>query len=624
MKSVDLEIERGDYIRAREILMMSKNEFPDSVELWMRLVDIAVKKNHIFSQAQELLKQAVDHNPYSVELWLRFANFKIEQGNHIQAREILKKGIDHRLDSVELWMKLAWIEYENNAQRHETIEKALIFFADNDFEIKPVEWIRAAKETDSIRSNGLDRFSPLKSHTFLEVTVPSIIPMFSDENELNVNCRRVLNFSERKFNLLKVRTYPTNKRFWVQAVQANLSEKFYGAEDLEELLELACKNCPHDMSLRNLIQGMMHLRNNYKSHAGRFFNKVNDDYKRKLSTNIKYMDEIVKVQKELKSIQQIDLSDVNPERKLRFKIGRYDQRSLRYTLEDIWLAGDHEFVRKSLERLILIFPDDVALWDMKAQTEIENGELNQAAQTYNNAINICPENTKDYFVLIIRLSELEHGRGNSLTAIHILESANLKFPDNVQLSIAFIRLELQINEKTKAQSLLTQAMLKFPKSGELWAQAILMEERCKRGAKVAEALKMCGDDKDVMLAAAKMFFTKGEVEKSRKWLNKTVRRYSMFADAWIYLYKIEKLFGTEESARKVLFQFIQSRSNLSPFHSQYNQLKIGVYVKGVEGEKLKEWINFKDKIDHWGLVDEELLEVIVKKDIAVLLDNFLM
>lgn len=128
-----------------------------------------------------------------------------------------------------------------------------------------------------------------------------------------------------------------------------------------------------------------------------------------------------------------------------------------------------------------------------------------------------------------------------------------------------------------------------------------MAERNKKKAKVSEALRACGDDKDVMLAAAKLFFIAGKVDKSRKWFNKITELYPKFADAWIYYYKLETIWGTEKSAKRVLTRFIiLNEKRFDPFNSEWNYSK--------------EWRSFKDKIDNWGLIDEELLNVIVKKE----------
>lgn len=55
-----------------------------------------------------------------------------------------------------------------------------------------------------------------------------------------------------------------------------------------------------------------------------------------------------------------------------------------------------------------------------------------------------------------------------------------------------------------------------------------------------------------MLETAKLFFSQGNVKKSQKWFNKTVEKYQNFYNAWIYFLKLEKICGTEESAKDVL------------------------------------------------------------------------
>ena len=78
-----------------------------------------------------------------------------------------------------------------------------------------------------------------------------------------------------------------------------------------------------------------------------------------------------------------------------------------------------------------------------------------------------------------------------------------------------------------------------------------MEERPKRKAKNADALKRAEHDPHVLLASSKLLWAEGKLEKARSWFNRALKVDSDLGDIWAYYYKFEQIHGTEEQAEEV-------------------------------------------------------------------------
>lgn len=104
----------------------------------------------------------------------------------------------------------------------------------------------------------------------------------------------------------------------------------------------------------------------------------------------------------------------------------------------------------------------------------------------------------------------------------VLERGRLKNPKTASLWLAAIRIEIRAGLKDMANTLMARALQECPTSGELWAEAIFLEQRPQRKTKSVDALKKCEHDPHVLLAVSKLFWSERKMQKCRDWFNRTV------------------------------------------------------------------------------------------------------
>lgn len=525
---------------------------------------------------------AAEYFNSDVEIWLNLAEIEFLRKEYYQAEEILRKAIEYVPDSVKLWIRLIGIECKSFSiySGQHIIEYALISFADNGFAINPYEWLEMAKKT----------YRKYGKKGIFDLTVTSLMGL-GDKDEIEM-CRKAHKLYNKYYLLRLTRFHHLNKRIWVEAI----FQEYNLDNDLNLLFENACNDCPYDLNLRNLIQAKIKWKNKNFATAKRLFNIVRNDIGwkhavaevyRRFQKDLKKFRE--KKHEDFKLIIMINASDTKAVENVRSKIVLSD---LKQYILDEWLYGKREILQDVLAKAVVIY-EDSSLWIMKGQIEVKLGQINEAAETFKNGIEKSSE-----VDLHLQLADLEKNRGNYLVTRHVLKDGTSKYPNCFDSWDAAIRLEIYLKNEAEAKSLLTQALEKFPYSGRCWALAISMEEECKKRKKVSKALKLLrnkilNEDKHVMLEAAKYFFNQGDVDESRKRLNRAVEHNCSFNDAWIYFYKLEKLSGNEKGAREVFIRFLKLDA-------------LDKFSYGVE------WERFRDDIDNWGMTKEELFEHIVK------------
>ena len=109
-------------------------------------------------------------------------------------------------------------------------------------------------------------------------------------------------------------------------------------------------------------------------------------------------------------------------------------------------------------------------------------------------------------------------------------------------------MEVRSGNQDVATSMMSKALQEVPTSGILWAEAIFMEDRAKRKAKNADALKRAEHDVHVLLASSKLLWSEGKYEKARSWFNRALKIDPDLGDIWVYFYKFELLHGTSLTA----------------------------------------------------------------------------
>lgn len=556
----------------KSLLHQAVKGIKKDVGLWLELSEREIGDQN-YSVARSVLTDAVKRFPYEAGLWIRLAETEIFEKNESEAKRILEKALTKVGNSEIVWLMLASIEKDNPSLIQNIVDEALICFADNDFEIKPKKWIDAADFISGV-------------HHLNYAVIRSLMGYKKKNEDDTVEyCMKTYNC---KLNCLEVllRHFPIRKRLWVHSLFYEDSFKRYF------LLRIAITNFPKKASLRHLILAKEKLNSGELSTAIRLYEKVNADSKWNylIAEEYKHFKQKVDVKRttRMNNLRQF-VQAITP-------TVSFFEINLKNHLKDEWLFGEHDLVQSVLTQAVLVYDGFAPFWLMKGMVEIQNNMLDQAKETFENGIKLLADSKG--IPIRLKLAELEEKCGNLPNARNVLNSGRSSFPDNVDFWIASIRLEARVKQSQIAQSLLTQAIEKLPESGELWAEAIFTEKRSKRGRKVAEALNKCENNEEeadyVMLATAKFFFNRGEIKKSRKWFNKTIEQYQNYGDAWIYFYKLEKLWGWR--SQEVMTRFMH------------------LDEKDIYG---KEWSRYKDRVDYWGFTQEELMDAIVDEMIDV-------
>lgn len=553
-----------------------KNIFKNFVGYLHCLMNVLEDLTNIQNQEdiKTVLSKAVEYMKTDVNLWLQLSRLEMLHGNWSKANAILNEAIEHAPDSVMLWMRLALSSY--NVQ--DTVDLALISFANNGFEIRRREWIDTAIEEQK-------QFH--KNSKLLEAVLDSVLGV-SLENGEDIKDLISSDLSSSGDLILKKfwRSFSSRECFWMFAMfHENSGFHKFLVEKNKYILDFACRDHPHDSNLRHLIQAILKWSSEQFAAAKRYFDRASSDIKMKRL--YKNGLERFRVQCEIRRAERHKncMSIINIDNAKMYVKSEAECLKLKQKLEDEWVLSNTKFVKRMLEKLVIIYPSYIDFWLMKAQIETKNCEYDVAESTFKSAIDL---NSFQY-ELTLYLSQLEEKRGNFMLAKDHLEIERKEKREEIQLWIASIRLELRVNNIYEAKNLLYQAMEKFPRSGELWAELISMEILNEREKKIAEAFKICGDDINIILAASKYFFCQGKVKKSRKWFNKAIEINPDFGDAWGYYYKLEKIWGTEHQEEHVLIGCIQADP-----------------CQGTE------WMAFRKEIDNWTLTAEELLELFAK------------
>jgi pre-mRNA-processing factor 6 len=226
------------------------------------------------------------------------------------------------------------------------------------------------------------------------------------------------------------------------------------------------------------------------------------------------------------------------------------------------------------------FGDFPKLWMMRAQLYEHQNNMNQARETYIEAVKKCP-NSIELWVLF---AQLEIKLGQFIKARSVLEKARTRNPQNQYLWLHSVRLEVQANNPQVAFSLMARAMQECPNSGVLWAEAIFLEPRPQRKTKSIDALKCCEHDAHVLLAVSKLFWSERKLQKAREWFNRTVKLEPDLGDAWAYFYKFELTHGTPEQQNEVKQRCVQAE----PRHGE-------------------EWTKVSKTIENWKMKPPEIL-----------------
>ena len=519
----------------REMLVKGTMAMPHSVRLWMALAS----KSPSDPERLSTLRQALQINPESVRLWKEITHLASPE----DARMYLRKAVTCIPQSLELWLALARLESYENAQA--VLSKAR--------KLMPGEfiiWVYAAKLEEA---NGNTENVPLliargiRALTKAAVVVPRpawLQEAFTAEQAgspltataiVAATLETGLDPSERVARWLEdsdaalsaaciecarsvlaggLAILPGTVPLWTAKVRL---ERRVGGGLLAATYAAATSECPGEVSFWAEYAALL-------SSTGDRQTAI-----RALETGVVHHPGALPLHLQLSQLC-MDVGDLLKSRAvlLQCDCGKAWKRAALLDLAE----NNRPAAIATLQEGIRRYPQYPRLYLLLADLHTD-GELK--AQTLAEGVAACAEGGEQIWAAA---AKLEESRGSAIKARYVLEKArrNCRSP---LLWLESVMLEKRENNEKAAKSLLTEGIKRFPGSGTLWAEAIRMEERGKKKAKIVDAMEQCEDSAEVMVEAAKAFWDERKIEKARLWFQKSVSCSQSWGDAAILYYLFE-------------------------------------------------------------------------------------
>ncbi|KAF9525583.1 PRP1 splicing factor, N-terminal-domain-containing protein [Crepidotus variabilis] len=521
---------------------------PNSVRLWKETVNLESSA----VDARILLARAVEVIPLSVELWLALARLETPDN----ARAVLNKARKSVPTSHEIWIAAGrLLEQQANSkpadQREKELEKVdkTIEAAVHDLRRHQVlltrdQWL---KEAEKCEEEGSVRTCEaiIKATVAMEIEEEDRYDTWLGDAE-NADARGKVG-SARAILAYALKVFPDRKNLWRRAAEL---EKVHGTRDsLDAILSRAVVHCPQAEVLWLM------------------------------AAKEKWLAGDVPAAREVLERAFI----ANPES------------------EQIWLAavkleaenGEFAVARELLIRARTV-ADTERIWMKSAVFERQQGQLDAALQTLEQAIKKFPKFAKLYMIqgqihqdqhrilaarasfaaglkscakeptLWTLASGLEEADGKSIKARALLEKARLVNPANELLWAESVGVEERSGGAVQAKAMLSRALQECPASGVLWSLALWAEPRASRKTKSVDALRKTKDHPLVVCTVARVLWADRAIERARDWFGRATATDPDLGDIWAWWLKFEKQHGTEEHREAVRIKCVAADPHHSP------------------------------------------------------------
>ncbi|KAJ1964750.1 U4/U6 x U5 tri-snRNP complex subunit Prp1 [Dipsacomyces acuminosporus] len=549
------ELEASDVKSQKRVLRRALEFIPTSVTLWKAAVSLEEPDD-----ARILLSHAVELIPLSTELWLALAKLETYE----KAQKVLNKARRAIPASHEIWIAAAKLEEQN--EHHDRVFKIMV---------KAISSLAQYGNNMDNRDSWFELAFGCEQdgyHVTCQAIINASADLGFDDNETPLEKASVWCSDAEKYmasiassggdaGIVTARalfskatdTMPTSMDIWRSASEL---EREYGTmADLEGLLKRAVQYCPQAEVLWLIAAKEKWIKQNDVDGARVILEeafKANPNSEEIILAGVKLESETEQYDRALKLLERA--------RQLEFPAENGGSNGLKGT-ERIWMKSS--VLLRQLDLLddaitvnkegLSLFPKFYKLWLVQAQLEQQMGEYQPARQTLSKGLKQCP-NSKE---LWIAAAELENSKHINLPtrARAILERARIYNPKVPELWLASVRLEADMHI---ARNLIAKALQECPKSGILWSEAILYEQRPQRKTKSADALRNCSsDDPNIIIIIARLFLSEHKLEKAQSWFERATKVDSDFGDSWAWWLRFE--IGQKASAAK------QSTSDLSVF-----------------------------------------------------------
>ncbi|CDY48448.1 BnaA08g11570D [Brassica napus] len=538
-----LEERAGNLKVARVRIQRGCEECPKEEDVWIEACRLAKPE-----EKKAVIARGVKQIPNSVKLWLEAS--ELEDGDDARKSLVLRRGLENVPDSVRLWKTLVDMVNEEDAVvlLHRAVECCPL-----DVEL----WLALARlETYENTKKLLNK---------ARVTLPrerGIWITAAKVEEANGNTDKVGTIIEKGLKALQSEGVVINRERWIEEAEA-------------------CERTGAVATCKAIIESVIGFNVEEQDRKRTWVADAEECEKRSsIETARAIYAHALTVFLSKKSIW-IQAADLERSHGSRESLDAVLRKAVLYLpqvealwlmgAKEKWLAGDVSAARVILQEANAAIPNSEEIWLAAFKLEFENKELERARMILGKARERGGTGRvwMKSAVFERELGNVEEERrlleeGKKLNGLNkarvILTNARKRCPEEDELWLAAIRVELRHGNKKEAERLMSKALQELSKSGILLAADIEMAPQCPLPKmKIKDALKKnCVKEGYVTASVAKIFWRERKVDKARKYFERTVKLNPDNGDFWALYYKFEVQHGSEERQKEVLNRCVVS------------------------------------------------------------------
>ena len=520
----------------KKIFRKALEHIPNSVRIWKEAVELEEPED-----AKILLARATECCPTAIDLWLALA--KLE--SYENARRVLNKAREFIPTDRTIWITAAKLEeaHGNYEMVSKIINRAVKALRSMNVVINRDFWMKDAIEAE--KAGSLKTCQAIIDNVIeIDEDDEDDDPHGDDESKKSTWIEEAETFAStdravatsRAIFTYAIKKFPTDESIYERAA---VFEKEYGSvESYEALLENAVKACPTAE-----VFWLRLAKSKWQSGSVAAAREV-------LARSF-----IVNHNNEEIWLAAVKLESENEEyerAKQLLSKARMNSPTARVYMKSVkleWALNNLTAAKKLLDEAVNLYPNFPKLWMMMGQIyHQEDNDVDAARDSYKKGLRLNPKSVP----LWLLWSRLEESIKQINVSRSILEKGRRQNPKEELLWLEAVRVEFRSGQKSVASTHLSKALQECPTSGVLWAESIWMEEKPKRRSKSMDALKRAEHDPHVLLSSAKLLWADSKLDKARSWFNRALKVDSDLGDIWIYYYKMESIFGTEEQKNDVM------------------------------------------------------------------------
>lgn len=522
LKAVELEHENLSKIR---VLRKALELLPHIPELWLEIIKYEENKEISI----KMLQRASEITPDSLDLWIKLSELQ----DIDESIDTLKNSINHiaEIEKYKIWIKIAKLE-EDRSGNEVKIQKYITEAFETkvcDFE----EWIKHAEACECDK------------HVLSCKSI--IFKLLSDENISSAEklvtiakeqCAKGNVETAGSILMFVTSNYPENMDAWVEffAVKRNLKEY----KDLFLTYEMAIKSLPKQVEIY-----IMYAKDKIK---------FDNDLERVRSILADGLQQLpfdqslwtFAIDFEIKSGRSLIVRDL-----FENCLNTIPQVSINIWIKRIHFEknlNEYNLALKIVEEALEKYPKEELLYLEKSEIYKLLDDYENVKITLDTGIKRCINNLHLY----IGMSNLyERHFSNLIKSRSILDQALSLHPKSDALHHERILLELNTDNRTHAQRLLSKALGLVPESPLLWCDSINLATKQQIKNIYSLALKNTKDNVNVILTIARDLWKNGKIDRAYQFFKACLEKDSNYGDAYISYYAFLLKFGSKDEMKQL-------------------------------------------------------------------------